>query len=260
MEPIKRIFFYLALLSFLLFSCKKEPDLPTKKSLNIFYIILDKSSNSYSDLGGKEENYIELDIMYLQKWIDSLYQHINQCSIKNDLILFFNYVDEDSKGNKELYLKIPAFEPIDSTYHIKLGQIESNKEQQALAFKKNKQQRDKEIALFDNQKKQLLMEITKMLSKSKVANGSDCSGALQTANQKLTNYLEIKKQNQVKSKTIIVFSDLVNFPTNNNSITVDFNIIRPGYTSNVPYLKNRQCVNVTTENEFQELIFNLLDN
>ena len=260
MKTTRRIIFYLGFVSFLFLSCKKEPEKQAKKSVNLFYVILDKSSNSYSDLGGKEENYIDLDTIYLQKWIDALYGHINQCSTKNDLILFFNYVDKDSKGNKELYLKIPAFETLDSTYRTKIGQIESNKKQQALEFKKEKQKREKQIALYTSEKRQLLTEIAAMLSKSKVAKGSDCSGALKTANQKLTNYLEIKKENQVKSKTIIAFSDLVNFPTNNNPVTIDFNIIRPGFTSDVTYLKNRQCVNVTTQSEFQELIFNLLDN
>lgn len=257
---MKNLFFYSVLILFLMSSCKKEAKVQPKKGLNLCYVILDKSSNSYSDLGGEEENYISLDTLYLREWIDTLCKHINGSLTKNDLILFFNYVDKDSKGNRELYLRIPAFEAVDSLYKPQMGQIESSREKHLIQVKHKLYRQAKERALYEKAKEQLLVDIQSMLSKSQLARGSDCSGALTRANQKLASYLEIKKENQVKSRTIIAFSDLVNFPVNNDPLSIDYTIIRPGFTSEVSYLKDGRLVNVSTQEEFDQLMFNLLEN
>lgn len=257
---MRKVYSIIIFLLLMTASCSKDKEENHPKGQNVCYVILDTSSNSYSSMGGKEENYIDLNTSYVHQWIDMLYQQINQHSNKSDLILFFNYIDEDSKGNKELYLKVPAFEPLDSTYHSKIGQITSTKSAQVKYFKEQKQKRQEAIEEFNKNKELVLSQIEKMLKKSSEAKGSDCSGALQTANKKLTDYLEIKKDFQIKSKTIIAFSDLVNFPVNNVSINLDFKIIRPGYTSAIPYIKSDQPINVGTQQEFQELINNLLDN
>ncbi len=237
-------------------SCKKDNP-PQPKDLSLFYIIVDKSSNSFSANGGKEENYIDLDTLYFHRFIDTLYYQVNHQKNKSDIILFFNYVDKDTKGNKELYFKIPAFEAIDTTYKSRPDKVLSSRK----SFKKNildsLNNREKELKRYASQKETLLKDLQTLLTKSHKASGSDCSGVLKTADTKLQNYLFNKETYYVKSRMIIAFSDLVNFPPNHQKIKLETILVRPGYSSEVPYLES-QYLNITTKQEFLDVIFNTL--
>lgn len=257
---MKQFLFFLPMLTlFLTTSCSKTAE-PKRKGLNLFYVVLDKSSNSFSHLGGEDENFIDVDTTYLGSLIDTLYYKVNACEEKNDLALFFTYIDREADGNKEIYFKIPAFEKIDTHYASKTGQVLSTEEGFKEELKRKQEQRAKDVLQFQSEKHQLLVKLNDLLLKSKEAKGSDCSGTLLTASRKLDNIWEDKEKVNVKNKVIITFSDLVNFPQNETPITIDYKIIRPGFTSEVPYLKSNQYVNITSQNEFQEIIFNLLNN
>lgn len=254
---MKKLLFITILL--FLISCKKS-DTETPKGLNVFYIILDKSSNSYSALGGEEENYINVDSLYISKLIDKMYYQININKSKNDLVLFFNYIDKDAKGNKELFFKIQGFENIDTTYHSKMGEVISSKKKFKETLTQKKVQREQEKQLFKQQKNKLMLSLLPILDKSKFSQGSDCSGALIRADNKLQDYIVDKGKYTIKNKIIIAFSDLVNFPNNEKKISIRHKIIRPGYSSEVTYLEDSSCVNITTDDEFKDLLMNLLNN
>lgn len=253
-----RKLFFIVIVPFFI-SCKKS-DTETPKGLNVFYIILDKSSNSYSALGGEEENYINIDSLYISKLIDTLYYQVNANKSKNDLVVFFNYIDKDAKGNKELFFKIQAFEEIDTTYHSKLGEVISSKKKFKEALTEKKAQREQDKLLFKQQKHKLMFSLLPILDKSKSSQGSDCTGALIRADNKLQDYIVDKGKYTIKNKIIIAFSDLVNFPNNEKKISIRHKIIRPGYSSEVTYLEDSSCVNITTDDEFKDLLTNLLSN
>ncbi len=245
------------LLLILIVSCKNEVQ-PQPKGLNLFYIIVDKSSNSFSAHGGEEENYIDLDTLYVRQFIDTLYHQVNHQKKKSDIVLFFNYVDKDTKGNKELYFKIPAFEEIDTTYRPRPDEVLSSRKKFKKEILDSLNNRKKELNRYASQKEILIKDLQALLTKSQRTSGSDCSGVLKTADRKLQNYLFNKELYQVKSRMIIAFSDLVNFPPNHQKIKLETILVRPGYSSEVPYLES-QYLNITTYQEFLDVIFNTLN-
>jgi len=250
----------LIILTFLMLSCKEQKQEHSKKGLNLFYIILDKSSNSYSSKGGKEENYIEVDSAYISGLIDHLYKYSNQNEDRNDLIVFFNSVDEDSRGNKELFLKLTAPERIDLEYKQDAGSVVSGRKEHEKNIDRQKVASAKVWSDFTENKKILLSKLTPLLQKSNQSKGSDCSGALQVADEKLRNYFMDKNQyEKIKNKIIITYSDLVNFPRNDTQIKISHKVLRPGYTSSVPYLSDEKLINITTEQEFNEYLKTLLN-
>jgi hypothetical protein len=245
---------------FLLLSCKKQQPEHPEKGLNLFYIILDKSSNSYSPKGGKEENYIDVDSVYVSSLIDRLYSYSNQNEDRNDLIVFFNSIDEDSRGNKELFLKLSAPDKIDTLYQPDAGSVVSSRKEHEKNINLHKQANTKIQEDFIKNKNDLLSRLVPLLQKSNQSKGSDCSGALLVADEKLKNYFMDKNQyEKVKNRIIIAYSDLVNFPRNDTSLKITHKVLRPGYTSSVPYLPEDELINITTEQEFNEYLKTLLN-
>lgn len=238
-------------------SCKNDTQ-PQPKNLHLFYVIVDKSSNSFSANGGEEENYIDLDTVYLRQFIDTLYYKVNHQKEKSDIVMFFNYVDKDTKGNKELYFKIPGFEDIDTIYKPSPDAVLSSREKFKKKISDSLQNRNKELKRYTSQKEALLDNLQTLLIKSRQTSGSDCSGVLKTADIKLQNYLFNKASYQVKNRMIIAFSDLVNFPPNLQKVKLETTVIRPGYSSEVPYLESHY-LNITTKQEFLDLMFNTLN-
>lgn len=240
-------------------SCKKTDIKPSKKGLHLFYVILDKSSRSYSFEGGEEENYINIDTLYISELIDKAQKFANKNPTKNDVVLFFNYIDWNVQGNKELFLKIESHDVIDTVYRQNAGGVVSKKSE----FKKKIEQQ-KQLLLesqtdFKRSKKQLLLALDQMLNKSEKTKGSDCSSALRVADSKLNSFfVDSSHYGKVKSRWIITFSDLVNFPKNNSPVKLTNRIIRPGFTSAVPYLRKEDFINMTTQQEFESYLETIL--
>lgn len=238
--------------------CKK-PKIPEKKGVHLFYVILDKSSNYFSSTDmALEENYIDIDSSYLNMMIDFIYQSINENETKNDVTLFFNYIDKDVRGNRELILKIEGFDEIDTVYKTGSSVISKRSE-----FKKTLQQKEnaRQTALktFKEKKMNFYKDLIPMLEKSSHTRGSDCSGTLRVADEKLNNYFIDTARFAVKSKWIIAFSDLVNSPSNNTQITLTNRILRPGYSSKLPYLPSDLLINLTTQDEFDTYLQHILN-
>lgn len=251
--------FFIFPVLFLFFSCKNQVENTSKKGLHLFYVIIDKSSNSFSTQGGEEENYIKIDANYVDQFINKLNQVINLNKAKNDIVLFFNYIDKDARGNKELFLKLKAYELIDTIYKPKAGQVVSTRHKFEEKIKQQKQVYISALQEFEKQKSNLFLNLIPMLEKSKYTKGSDCSGTLLVADKKLQSYFIDTTKYVLKNKLIITFSDLVNFPRNNKAITLSNKVLRPGYTSNVPYIKDEQLINLTTEEEFYDYLQTILN-
>lgn len=256
---LKRILSFLILS--LIISCADNSQKRNKKGLNLFYVVLDNSSNSYSSKGGREENYIKLDSVYLNDFISNLYRNINKENQKNDLVLFFNYVDKDSRGNKELFLKLTANKDIDSIYKPKAGQVVSSREKFENEIEEQKKINKQLFEKLLKDKEQIFKDLNAMLNKSEKTSGSDCSGILKIADKKLNTYLVDTTKYVLKNKYIIAFSDLVNYPKNNSTIELKNKILRPGYSSSVPFLKEDDyLLNITTQAEFDEYLSTILNN
>jgi len=243
---------------FITLGCKEQASLVNKPSHNLVYVILDRSSNSYSPNGGFEENFISVDTSYMRKFLTNIFlnQERNQNNIS--LTFFFNYIDHNSDGNKELFFRMPALEVIDSVYKPKSGQIVSNKEEFIKELELKRNDLDGVKNDFGTRLQILLEDIQVMLVKSKKTKGSDCSGALNVANAKLNNYLNNDSKFKIQEKIILAFSDLVNHPKKNEKISMDYKIIRPGFTSEIPYLDNDILINISTDDEFIEYVTTFL--
>lgn len=226
---------------------------------NVAYVILDKSSNSYSNEGGVEENFINIDTAYIRNLIIDLYYNKNRNHNKISIILLFNYVDINSEGNKEIYIEIPIISAIDTIYKPEPGQIVSVKNKFDKNVKSQKEVIIEQDIVFKSKLNSILIEIEELLIKSKKTRGSDCSGTLKTADKRLDALL-FGKNKQVKNKIIIAFSDLVNYPLNKEKISLNNIIIRPGYTSDVPYIDKKGIINLTTNEEFENYLRDLFTN
>lgn len=257
---MKQVVFSLGLIALIvtIMGCKK-PKVPEKKGVHLFYVVLDKSSKYYSSTDATiEENSIEIDSVYLDSLIDFMYRSINYNEMKTDIILFFNYVDLDVRGNKELILKIDGFEEIDTVYRT--GSSVISKRSEFEKGIKNKQDAKRNAqAKFEQDKRQLYKDLIPMLERSKHTRGSDCSKTLLMADKKLNNYFIDTTKYTVRNKWIIAFSDLVNNPVNNNPITLTNSVMRPGYSSELPYLPTEMVINLTTQREFELYLENILN-
>lgn len=259
---MKKRFFNLSMLVLVVLtstSCVEEKVIDTKKTRSYLYIILDKSSSSYSTNGGIEENYINVDTIYLNSFIDDLFYNQKRNEKKNEIILFFNYVDVSVKGNKEVYLKLPVIPVIDTVYVAKPGEVQSSERVFKQEVQKLKNKNEQLIRNFLNDKAIKLMELSRLLDKSKAAKGSDCSGLLKYADNKINNVI-IDTTSFLKGRTaVIAFSDLVNYPSSNTTkIKMENVVLRPGYTGRVPYLEDTNIINLTSNEEFKDYLFTFL--
>lgn len=76
---------------FILSSCKEErKEITQKEKLNLLYIILDKSSNSFSASGGREENYIDIDTTYINNLLETLFKSNKNNKSKSSVVLSGN--------------------------------------------------------------------------------------------------------------------------------------------------------------------------